>query len=324
MRFPTRVTAIVAVSVMALTLVGIASCGPDDQDPAPTATATPTPTPLAATGGKVKVTGALGKEPKVEVPSPYAVEKTTTTVEKAGTGTKLASGDSVKLQYVGIVGTTAKVFQSSWAGKTVPTMSLVPGGVIDGLRSGLLGQRVGSRVTVAVPPGEGYGPAGNAQIGVTGADTLVFVVDILKDVRPLTKITGTMAETKAGFPDVKVKDGQPTGLTFKGKIATKADSQVLISGTGAEVTGTSALTIRYLAASERSKKVFEIAYPSKSSTLDMTAQLPAGLKEELVGKRMGDRVIAVLPKALEGATQLPEGVQDTDTIVMVIDLLAVA
>jgi len=322
-RFPTKLTAVVALSVVALTLGGIASCGPDDPDPA-TATATATPTPLAATGGKVKVTGALGKEPKVEVPTPYAVEKTTTTVETAGTGTKLASGDSVKLQYIGIVGTTAKVFQSSWAGKTVPTMSLQPGGVIDGLRSGLLGQRVGSRVTVAVPPGDGYGPAGNAQIGVTGADTLVFVVDILKDVRPLTKITGTMAETKAGFPEVTVKDGQPTALTFEGKIATKADSQVLISGTGAEVTGTSALTIRYLAASARSEKVFESAYPSKSSTLDMSAQLPAGLKEELVGKRMGDRVIAVLPKALEGATQLPEGVQDTDTIVMVIDILAVA
>ena len=324
MRFPRKLTAVVAISVMALTLVGVASCGPDDPDPAPTATASVTPTPLAATGGKVTVTGALGKEPKVEVPKPYAVEKTTVTVEKAGTGTKLASGDSVKLQYIGIVGTTTKVFQSSWTGKTVPTMSLAPGGVINGLRSGLLGQRVGSRVTVAIPPGEGYGPGGQPEIGVTGADTLVFVVDILKDVRPLSKITGTMAETKAGFPDVEVKGGQPSGLTFTGKAPTKVDSQVLIHGSGAKVTATSALTIRYLAASERSKKVFESAYPSKSSTLDMSAQLPAGLKEQLVGKRTGARVIAVLPKALEGATQLPEGVQDTDTIVMLIDILAAA
>jgi len=70
------------------------------------------------------------------------------TVEEAGKGAKLATGDSVKLQYIGIVGTTATVFQSSWKSEGVPTMSLAPGGVIDGLRSGLLGQRVGSRVTV--------------------------------------------------------------------------------------------------------------------------------------------------------------------------------
>ena len=79
-----------------------------------------------------------------------------------------------------------------------------------------------------------------------------------------------------------------------------------------------------MAASERTKKMFESAFPSRSSTLAMSAQLPVGLEKQLVGKRMGDRVIVALPKALEGATQLPEGIQDTDTIVMLIDILAVA
>jgi peptidylprolyl isomerase len=323
-RFPRKLSALVALSVTAVTLGGIASCGPDDPAPAASPTATATPTPLAATGGKVTVTGALGKEPKVEAPKPYAVEKTTVTVDTAGKGPKLAAGDSVKVQYVGLVGTTGTVFKSSWTGPNVPTMSLAEGGVIPGLRTGLLGQHVGSRVTVAIPPGDAYGAAGAPDIGVTGADTLVFVVDILDAVTPLTTITGTMAETKAGFPDVKRSKGQPSGLTFSGKTPTKADSQVLVKGSGAKVTAKSALTIRYLAASYRTKKVFESAYPDKSSTLDMTAQLPAGLEEQLIGKHMGDRVIAVLPKALAGATQLPEGVKDTDTLVMVIDILAVA
>jgi peptidylprolyl isomerase len=323
-RFPRKLTAAVALSITALTLGGVASCGPDKPKPAAAPTASTTPTPLAATGGKVTVTGALGKEPKVDLPKPYAVEKTTVTVEKAGSGRKLASGDSVKVQYVGLVGTTAKEFKSSWTGKTVPTMSLAPGGVINGLRTGLLGQRVGSRVTIAIPPGDGYGPQGAPPIGVTGADTLVFVVDILKDVKPLSSITGTMAKTGAGFPKVKVTKGQPSGLTFSGKTPTKAASQVLVHGSGPTVTTNSALTIRYLAGSYRTKKVFESAYPSNSTQLDMTTQLPAGLKQQLLGKRMGDRVIAVLPKALAGATQLPQGVKDTDTLVMVIDILAVA
>jgi peptidylprolyl isomerase len=323
-RFPRKLTAVVALAVTALTLGGLASCGGDNPDPAATATASATPTPLAATGGKVTVTGALGKEPQVTMPKPYAVEATKTTVEKPGTGAKLKSGDSVKLQYVGIVATTGTVFQSSWKSDTVPTMSLAPGGVLDGLRKGLLGQRVGSRVTVAIPPGDGYGPAGQAEIGVTGADTLVFVVDIIKAISPLATITGTMADTKAGFPDVKTSKGQPSGLTFSGKVPSKADSQVLIQGSGPKVTSKSALTIRYLAASARTKKVFESAFPSKSSTLDMSATLPAGLKAQLIGKHMGDRVIAVLPSALKGASQLPDGVKATDTLIMVIDILAVA
>ena len=30
-----------------------------------------------------------------------------------------------------------------------------------------------------IPPDKGYGAEGNAQAGITGTDTLVFVVDIL-------------------------------------------------------------------------------------------------------------------------------------------------
>ena len=32
---------------------------------------------------------------------------------------------------------------------------------------------------MVVPPGDGYGTEGNADAGISGTDTLVFVVDIL-------------------------------------------------------------------------------------------------------------------------------------------------
>ena len=47
------------------------------------------------------------------------------------------------------------------------------------LVNALVGQKVGSRVLVVVPPAEGYGKDGNQQAGIKGTDTLVFVVDIL-------------------------------------------------------------------------------------------------------------------------------------------------
>lgn len=43
----------------------------------------------------------------------------------------------------------------------------------------LAGQRVGSRVLEVVPPRDGFGRRGDAAVNVTGADTLVFVFDIL-------------------------------------------------------------------------------------------------------------------------------------------------
>jgi peptidylprolyl isomerase len=43
----------------------------------------------------------------------------------------------------------------------------------------VVGQTVGSRVLLVVPPADGYGAAGSASVGIDGTDTLVFVVDIL-------------------------------------------------------------------------------------------------------------------------------------------------
>ena len=53
------------------------------------------------------------------------------------------------------------------------------GQVIAGWDQGLVGKTVGSQLLMVIPPDQGYGAAGNAQAGIKGTDTLVFVVDIL-------------------------------------------------------------------------------------------------------------------------------------------------
>ncbi|MEU9843802.1 FKBP-type peptidyl-prolyl cis-trans isomerase [Actinomadura sp. NPDC048032] len=53
------------------------------------------------------------------------------------------------------------------------------GQVMKGWDQGLVGQKVGSRVLLVVPPALGYGAKGLAQFGIRGDDTLVFVVDLL-------------------------------------------------------------------------------------------------------------------------------------------------
>ncbi len=53
------------------------------------------------------------------------------------------------------------------------------GAVIGGWDKGLVGQNVGSRVLLSIPPEHGYGQRGVPQAGIAGTDTLVFVVDIV-------------------------------------------------------------------------------------------------------------------------------------------------
>ena len=96
-----------------------------------------------------------------------------------GNGAVVKKGQDLAVQYTGVIWRTGKVFDSSWARNTPLTTVIGAGQVIPGWDKGLVGQTVGSRVLLVIPPADGYGSAGAAQAGIKGTDTLVFVVDIL-------------------------------------------------------------------------------------------------------------------------------------------------
>lgn len=96
-----------------------------------------------------------------------------------GNGAVVKKGQNLAVQYTGVIWRTGKVFDSSWARKAPMTTVIGEGQVIPGWDTGLVGQTVGSRVLLVIPPKEGYGNSGASQAGIKGTDTLVFVVDIL-------------------------------------------------------------------------------------------------------------------------------------------------
>lgn len=95
-----------------------------------------------------------------------------------GDGPAVKAGDSVVMNYVGVIWGSGKTFDSSWG---QDPFEFVAGNqeVISGVDEGVIGQTVGSRVMIIIPPDKGYGPSGNSQAGIAGTDTLIFVVDIL-------------------------------------------------------------------------------------------------------------------------------------------------
>jgi peptidylprolyl isomerase len=98
----------------------------------------------------------------------------------------VTKGEDVVAQYTGVIWRTGAVFDSSWS-RSLPysfKIGATPSQVITGWDKGLVGQTVGSRVLLSIPPADAYGSAGQSQAGIKGTDTLVFVVDIVGAVSP--------------------------------------------------------------------------------------------------------------------------------------------
>jgi FKBP-type peptidyl-prolyl cis-trans isomerase len=133
------------------------------------------------------VTATSGSAPVIKVPaSAKPPSGLVTKVLIKGSGPVVTKGQTVVTQYVGVIWRTGKVFNSSWTnGQPFGfTIGATPSQVIPGWDQGLIGQTVGSRVLLVIPAALGYGTSGNSSAGITGTDTLVFVVDIAGAVSP--------------------------------------------------------------------------------------------------------------------------------------------
>ena len=168
--------------------------------PTPSASKTPKPKSIKASNNfdKVSVTGGYGKEPKVKVDSPWAIDKTRTKVLEPGKGPVIGEGQSVEVNYYGVNGRTGKKFDESFMRGQPIAFSLAQ--VVPGFSKGLVGQRQGSRVLIAMPGKDGYDATGGSpQAGIEVGDTLIFVVDVV-DVQ-LSAPEGTQGAAQGGPPD---------------------------------------------------------------------------------------------------------------------------
>ncbi len=125
------------------------------------------------------VQAAAGKAPTITIPdnNPPTTLQVKTLIK--GTGPVVKKGDLIVVQYVGVIWRTKAVFQSSWTSDTPFATPIGEGQVIPGWDTGLVGQTVGGRVLLVIPPADGYGSTGSSEAGITGTDTLVFAVDII-------------------------------------------------------------------------------------------------------------------------------------------------
>lgn len=110
--------------------------------------------------------------------TPKPTDSLRTAVLVKGEGPAVEKGQTMAVNYLGQVYDGKKPFDESYSAQ--PTaFPIGVGQVVAGWDEALVGQTVGSRVVLAIPPELGYGKEGNPQADISGTDTLYFVVDIL-------------------------------------------------------------------------------------------------------------------------------------------------
>jgi peptidylprolyl isomerase len=286
----------------------------------PTPAKTPKPKTIKASDNfdKVSVTGGFGEAPKVKVDKPWAIDKTRSKVLEAGKGPVVGEGQSVEVNYYGVNGRTGKKFDESFSRGQPIGFSLAQ--VVPGFSKGLVGQRQGSRVLIAMPGKDGYDPmGGNPQAGIEVGDTLIFVVDLV-DVQ-LPGPEGSAVRPKAGLPTVTDKGGRPEITIPESAPPTSLQVQPLIKGKGKKVGANDTITFNYVWVRWSDGKVLEQTYGGKPATTELSSLLP-GMVKGLTDQTVGSRVLMVIPPA-DG---YPDGnatpsIKPGETLVLVVDLL---
>ncbi len=135
---------------------------------------------LPARPGLPAVTLAEDGEPTITIP-PGSTPPGELVVEPLirGEGRPVEAGQVIRVHYTGVKHADGSVFNSSWDAGSPAAFPIGQGQVVPGWDAGLVGQPVGSQVLLIVPPAEGYGDDGAPDAGISGTDTLVFVVDVL-------------------------------------------------------------------------------------------------------------------------------------------------
>ncbi|HMR22139.1 MAG TPA: FKBP-type peptidyl-prolyl cis-trans isomerase [Micropruina sp.] len=319
-----------AVTLCAAALFTVTACGqsaapsaaPSEASPSASASTSPSASPTATIKPATSLDGITVKNPKfgdtptVTVKAPWAIDQTRVKVMTKGDGA-VVNPAYVKVFYQGVNGRTGKVFDGNF-GKTAAEFSL--DGVVPGFRKALENQKVGSRVLVAMPGSDGYDSAGGKG-DIKVGDTLIFVIDIIDTI--LSGPTGNPITPPAGLPAVTETDGKVAITIPKADPPAKMVAQPLTAGTGRKVGAKDLIAVHYLGVSWKTGKVIE----DKMGAIDgglLSSTIP-GWQKGLVGKRVGQRVLLVLPPAdgyPKGSNNPP--VEAGDTVVYVVDILYAA
>ncbi|AKJ14221.1 peptidylprolyl isomerase [Streptomyces incarnatus] len=317
-------------------LVTVAGCGGGKSgsskasaSPAPSVSSVPPPKIVEGPLPAITAGTKFGEKPTVAKGPGEPSKNLAVRTVIAGGGRTIAENDFVQANYLGQIWDTGRVFDNSYDRKAPLVIQLAQGSSIDGWRYGLTGRKAGSRVLMAVPPAWGYGTSGEPRAGIKGTDTMVFVVDVIDVFNSKSSSHGKpVPQTDAALPKVATNtDGAVPKVTVpKTAPPKKLVSVYVLEGDGPELTADQTALCQFQGLVWESGKSLGQTYGSgrlSQLSLPRIGQLVQGLAQGLTGKKVGSRVLVVVPPGLGYASPPPGGVIKKDsTLVYTVDILA--
>lgn len=198
---------------------------------------------------------------------------------------------------------------------------------VEVLADALVGTHIGSRVALAVPVSDLFGPDGGAQFGLAAEDDLVIVMDLVEETgEPLDGPEGEERDVPRRLPGLVEEDGQVTGLDFSEaprRAPQRLQVVTLVEGEGPKVREGDSVTVDYLGQVWRAETPFDESFSGEPTTFTLAeGGLIDGWVEGLPGVSVGSRVLIVVPPDKGyGAAGAGEQIPGDSTLVFVVDVL---
>ena len=277
----------------------------------------------------ITVTGAFNTKPTVAFPASQPPKQLIEQTLIAGAGTAVASGDTVITNYVGEIwptkiGSQPNVFDSSFSRGAPAGFVIGTGAVIPGFDKTLVGKQIGSRMLLSIPPADGYGPSGNSQAGISGTDTLVFVVDLLTDYKPNASAQG-VADSQlpaTGWPKITSTPGREPVIASVAGVNMPASpaSELLVKGSGAKIDPSKTLVLQLVETDIATGTQTQSSWGKQPQLI--SAQSVLSVATALNGQNIGARAVALLPATPgQPATATAAAQPATPAQVLIIDVV---
>ena len=251
--------------------------------------------------------GADSGKPEVEVPAELPIELQIIDLEM-GTGRAAEVGDSVWVDYVGVVTATGEEFDNSYDRGQPFDVRLGEGRVIAGWDEGLIGVQTGGRRQLDIPAELAYGESPPPGSAIGPGDALTFVVEV----RAVVMATGEDAEPE--LDDIEPSAGR-----------TDLDIVDLVIGEGEELGAEDTAIVHLMLLRGDDLEVLESTwrFDAPAEIAMVPGEAIDGLVDGMAGMRVGGlRVISMPPSLAFGPEGVPEaGLPAGTDVILVVELL---
>ncbi len=284
--------------LLATSLVFGIGCSGDDAEPSDT-----------TVDGTLTLTSDpanIANEPEVSLPDELPTELVITEITE-GTGSAAIAGDTVYVNYVGVLSKDGTRFDGNY-GFEAFGVTLGTGSVIAGWEEGLVGIKVGGRRQLDIPAELAYGEEGAGDI-IKPGDALSFVVDAV-----------------AIVPKISRNDEPREVITGRDPV-TELSTEELIVGTGELIKAGDRVILHLQAYRADTGELLESTW-EYDVPLDISLVQDAtldGLLEGIPGMQVGGRRLILIPfeKAFGTSGNQELGLPANTDLLVIIDVFAV-